>query len=62
MLLDLTYSYEWTPDEGSPNCPVCDGSLTTMAFLNVSDWVKCEECGVECNCTTGEVFAVTEAS
>ena len=23
-LLEVTYSYEWTPDEGSPDCPVCE--------------------------------------
>lgn len=55
-ILPLIYEYEWSSDEGIPPCPACGGMLSDMK--QKADWLKCEECAVECNVVTGAVWSV----
>lgn len=56
------YSYDYAPDTGHSRCPVCHGRISWKieTLREQSDWLECEECGLECNARTGEVWGVDD--
>ena len=50
-----TYSYEWTPDQGVPNCPACGDSMRpdVKPFESLR-YMVCDECGLRADTDTGE--------
>lgn len=55
LLEDFHYSYDYTPDEGSPNCPRCGGGMWVREHEYKSD---CGDCGLIADLKTDECFEV----
>lgn len=59
----LSYEYEYTPDEGIPGCPICDGALDFVNDTPFSQprYLVCEDCEIVCDYNTEKVYFVGSA-
>jgi len=44
---------ESLPESEPPECPVCGGLLVYLGRLGRLNWLRCRNCGIDCNVERG---------